>query len=1155
MAKHLQRQARNEKSCVAINGRFTAASNTWTVPSLSRGPDAGVAIPQIRTRQTSLAPLLQTTLALRLFPLPLAAVAILWLAACQGSGTDKPVARLEGPKPVGSEIVSGEQTGVDPQVQLPTETGSGSEPYDGAGTVANDSSATTHTAANPSGTTRNEGEAPNEAGSGVDSVNETSTSLVLGTSPGSERSALHPRNNSTAADLLDHWGHRRIQNIVEGFGLNEPASEADSADLRALQAVAENSEEAVVAPDLQDGDDVRILGDNRGVTYGRWTGGPGDTLSITFDFSPARPLTQYDPAFRAMVERAGKAWSHRIADTWTPWARSAGEIKGIRPPNYAPVLVGPDGEISTGVEIYITNGNLEAGVLGSGTTNNILPQDGAWEPRFGTIEIDTEHLQTAEEAKLLLTLTHEIGHVLGAWMGKDITKPYAPYVDAEAGTWTGPNVVALHGGPAPFQDASNTQGWVEGERDPSATSYDFGHSGVCASLMAYCGQSAALAPFLPHAIDFAFLADLGMTIMEETERPETYGLAGWTEYAGFTLAVSRDLRIELADPQPHYDGAANDWKTLDVTDLLHVGADAFGYRSSTNILRSYPLAGSFGKVYYAGGLIGAAIDLAALPPVTGDANLTVDLDSLGGTADFTSLKVYSDAKPMTFAGGALHYAFALSENEIEGTDENSTLLADFFGPDNEDIAGTLHDPRAGLLASFGATHDDRPDREQVVASADYMAGTSYQSGAVNSADDGWYRYRCGTDSTCESRRSSDSNWSAESRENALAATAGWDRRDSARLVEDRDFVRISRQTAASTDGRQGRHVVDGYTGTMEYGAFGAGFEKYTDWWNDPTATTSNLFNVWSGVQGEATNRLPDERARWSGLMLGYQYRHGALNNPFVEGRATVDYHLSTNIMDVAFSDVESRDGERTLPDFGFDGLKPQDDGTFVGGGNAGSLSGALFGPAHEEVAGTFHHNTARVTGSFGALRMSDTVTLEEDGFVKVGFVGTDDTGTQHSVHEYGDWGLWGQQYQEDLFGAYIERNFERTGISFSYWTPATRVSGTRAGSNPASGSAVWNGSVRAFDTSQPGYLPVSGSARLEVDFTDATVDVDFTDFDTDLDDMSWHGIHVTGGSFQDKQYSPTYQTIEGAFYGEEHQGAAGKFDRDNLRGVFGAVRN
>ena len=764
--------------------------------------------------------------ALRLSPFSLVAIALLFLAACQGSGTDKPVASREDPELYSDQDVSDEQPGTDHQVPLPRETGSGSQPSDGAVSVAGDTSAGTPTTANSSGSEGDEGAALNEAGTSVSSDNKSSTSVIPGTTPGGERLTLLPRNNPTAADLLDHWGHRRVQNIVEGLGLDTPTPATEAADLTALLEVAENSEEAVVAPDLQDGDDVRILGDNRGVTYGRWTGGPGDTLSITFDFSTARPLTQYDPAFRAMVERAGKAWSHRIADSWTPWARSAGEIKGTRPPNYAPVLVEPDGEISTGVEIYITNGNLGVGVAGRGSTNNILPQGGAWEPRFGTIEIDTEHLQTAGEAELLRTLTHEIGHVLGAWMGKDITKPYAPYTDAEAGTWTGPNVVALHGGPAPFQDASNTHAWVDGERDPLATTYDLAHSGVCASLMAYCGQSAALTPFLPHAIDFAFLADLGMTITEETERPETYGLAGWTDYAGFTLAVSRDLEIELADPQPHYDGAANRWKTLDVADLLQVSADAFGYLSSRNIRQSYPLVGSLGKVYYAGGLIGAAIDKNALPPVTGDANLTVDLDSLDGTADFTSLKVYSNEETMIFAGGALHYPFALSDNAIVGTDENSALSASFFGPEHEDIAGTLHDPRAGLLASFGATHDDRPDREEVIASADYMAGRTYQSGAADPADDGWYEYRCTSSSSCEMRDTAEgywNDWVTATRDNVLMATAGWGRRDSERLVEDRDFVRIDRQTAAFTDGRQGRHVVDGYTGTMEYGAFGIRF--------------------------------------------------------------------------------------------------------------------------------------------------------------------------------------------------------------------------------------------------------------------------------------------------------------------------------------------
>ena len=278
--------------------------------------------------------MVRTMIALPLFPLSLAAVATLWLAACQGSGTDKPVASWESPKPVGSDIVPGEQPGADPQVPLPTEKGSGSQPSDGAGIVEDNSFAATSPVANQSGATGDEGVPFDRAGSSVDSVNETSFSIVLGTTSGGERLALRPRNNPMAADLLDHWRHRRVQSIVEGLGLSAPTPDADAADLSALQAAAQNRGEAVVAPDLQDGDEVRNLGSNRGVTYGRWSGGPGDTLPITFEFSPAKPLTQYDPAFRAMVERAGKAWSNRIADTYTPWLWFSGERKGTLLPNH-----------------------------------------------------------------------------------------------------------------------------------------------------------------------------------------------------------------------------------------------------------------------------------------------------------------------------------------------------------------------------------------------------------------------------------------------------------------------------------------------------------------------------------------------------------------------------------------------------------------------------------------------------------------------------------------------------------------------------------------------------------------------------------------------------------------------------------------------------
>ena len=31
-------------------------------------------------------------------------------------------------------------------------------------------------------------------------------------------------------------------------------------------------------------------------------------------------------------------------------------------------------------------------------------------------------------------------------------------------------------------------------------------------------------------------------------------------------------------------------------------------------------------------------------------------------------------------------------------------------------------------------------------------------------------------------------------------------------------------------------------------------------------------------------------------------------------------------------------------------------------------------------------------------------------------------------------------------------------------------------------------------------------------------------------------------------------TLEGAFYGDSHEGVAGTFERDNMRGVFGALR-
>ena len=789
-----------------------------------------------------------------------------------------------------------------------------------------------------------------------------------GTTPGGQRLAELPRNNPEAADLLDHWGRRRIQEITETLSLVEPAAEDNADGLRALQAAVQAESEGVVAPELADDDEVRLLGSHRGVTYGRWTGGPADTLSIDFDLSRAGPEMQDDPRFRAMLERAGKAWSHRIINTWSTWHQAAGELKGWlingTNPDIA-VRVGEGGEVSTGLEIDVKEDDLPMDVAGR-AGSGVLPPGDSWEPRFGSLEIDRTYLQEATEASLFATLTHELGHVLGAWKGGSDTESYGAYTDEDAGTWTGPNVVALHGGPAPFQDSADPKTWVDGERDPEASEFDFQHSGVCVSVMAYCRQNAALPAFLPHAIDFAFLADLGVTVAEETDRPETYGLAGWTDHAGFTVSVARDLQVGFADPQPYYDGAANDWQTLEVLDLLHVGVDVFGHRSAGGLLQSFSEEGAEATVRYAGGLIGAAIDRAWLPPVTGAASLAVNLGTLDGSASFTSLAVHTEGTPEVFAGGSLHYPFELSVNAMVGTTAGSTLRADFYGPRHQDVAGTLHDPGAGLLAGFGATVDDRPSREEVIASADHMGGNSYQGGAADAADDGWYTYRCEVDSDCEFRHGATTgwtDWTAATREGVLAATAGWDLRSGERPDADHGFVRIARQSLAATDGGRGRHVMDGYTGTLESVAFAAGFEKYTDEWADTDGQPAGFYRKWAGFQGALSGSVPNSVARWSGRMVGYS-GHAANEAPFVEGLATVGLSLSDSQVNVAFSEVVSLDGSRHLADFGFEDLRLGTDGTFGGGGTTGLVDGALFGASHEEAAGAFHHNAAGVTGSF-----------------------------------------------------------------------------------------------------------------------------------------------------------------------------------------------
>ena len=151
--------------------------------------------------------------------------------------------------------------------------------------------------------------------------------------------------------------------------------------------------------------------------------------------------------------------------------------------------------------------------------------------------------------------------------------------------------------------------------------------------------------------------------------------------------------------------------------------------------------------------------------------------------------------------------------------------------------------------------------------------------------------------------------------------------------------------------------------------------------------------------------------------------------------------------------------------------------------------------------------------------------------------------TEQSI-QIGGWGYWAKRDDDTLFRARLTATGTiRNGVpSQSY---SSSVLGTRTGSNPASGSAVWTGGVRGVTED---FTRVTGESRLEADLSAVTIDVDFTSFDDGRADMSWDDLSLTSGAFRDGS------ALEGAFYGAEHEGIAGKFDRDGLRGVFGALR-
>lgn len=119
--------------------------------------------------------------------------------------------------------------------------------------------------------------------------------------------------------------------------------------------------------------------------------------------------------------------------------------------------------------------------------------------------------------------------------------------------------------------------------------------------------------------------------------------------------------------------------------------------------------------------------------------------------------------------------------------------------------------------------------------------------------------------------------------------------------------------------------------------------------------------------------------------------------------------------------------------------------------------------------------------------------------------------------------------------------------------------GVATGSNPVHGSATWSGVMAGVDVSETSSYRnrIRGDADLTIaDFADPKLDVAFTNI-SDVDagrrraDMTWDDIPLTRGGFGTGSDG---DSIQGKFYGPNHEEVGGIFEREQVVGAFGGKR-
>ncbi len=479
----------------------------------------------------------------------------------------------------------------------------------------------------------------------------------------------YERDNPTAEDLLDHWNEP--EPLRAALGLSAVAAEDIAGRKRTLadliKAAEGNSAETGtrlrnVAPE-----DIEIIGERDGITYGRWRGGPAGTMNIEFDW---RFGENFNAETRARMERAGKSWSWRMLDDYGTHVLERGR-------DIATLAVLDEDVVTDDAVIFVVDRG-DSNISSGGPNAWRFETDAArFEIWAGYVWLGRPHHDRTS------TMAHEIGHVF-AHVGGSREERYVNTVD---GTFEGPEAMRANGGdPVAYQ-------WVDENNRPvpphtPGATVQYTHLGVCTSIMAYCSDPREV--YRPGQIDFAYLADAGYKILdsETASQPELYGYGAWGQYSAWGAGVERTI---------DYEGG----RIVTADDRLRAGADAFGTSPSTDLAEAH--APVQGGITWSGSLIGVDLERPMLPPVFGDAELQVELSTLQGTATFDSLTTHLNGVSTAFRASRLEYGITVSGNSF--SDDDGRVRGGFFGPGHEEMAGVLDDRRAmaNLLAGFGGT--------------------------------------------------------------------------------------------------------------------------------------------------------------------------------------------------------------------------------------------------------------------------------------------------------------------------------------------------------------------------------------------------------------------------------------------------------------------